>query len=382
MQQRIVTILAAALNTGCFIFNGNIDPCAEGSPLQQDPKVAADCQQCSMSPCPDEGGETGEDSPGVQLSVAASDHRYAFDGVLSQNVKAVMDTAGGLLEIERGYDGCNANDVRDYSCNLGWDGHQAIVAMIGTQNDCLACEGEGGIDYIPFNTTSAWPACPSGHGAALMGAWVHDGQPTCTPNAPSPVTSCPKGHIQVWEQADPWTHFPSNNWTCKCPDGDDDQCQAGAVCEAGWTGGGGGLFGPQPKPTICTWDLGEGDANGVAPEGPSVYGLSAWEEGIVVTDRPRGEVGVRITPSFLLSLVPAAWNDDQRFDVATGELTYCGPDALCDWLGLADGDRLRMPRTDGLELLTGHELALVVEHADSTTTTFAVSIDFDGDLSD
>jgi hypothetical protein len=244
-------------------------------------------------------------------------------------------------------------------------------------NNCVACATAGGVYSYP-NSLESWPACQSEGSPMLVGAWeLPNDQPTCTPNEVDPPDwHCAEGHVQIWEADDPWTHFPSNNWTCECPDGIDSQCQPGAVCEAGWTKGGSMML---SHPTICTWDLGDGDANGVAPEGPVVYGLNAWDEGIVLTTR-RGDIGVRITPSFLLSLNPAAWNDDQRFDVTTGELTYCGENALCDWLGLTDGDRLRFPTTSGLELLTGGELALTVEHVDGSTTAFAVSIDFDGNL--
>jgi hypothetical protein len=388
MQKRIVPFLALVFCDGCFLFNP-IDPCAEGSPLQQDPKVAADCQQCNMSPCPDDG-ETGEDPPSEQVTVAAADHRYAFDGVTVQSVKDQLAVPGGLVEIDRIHPECGADWVdsiysssyRHYDCGLNWGGHPAFDWM---DNNCVACGSAGGIDRTPQDNTGAWPTCPSNTSPALMGAWEHENDPTCTPGEVDPSTyACAEGHVQIWDAADPWSHAPANNWTCRCPDGVDSQCQPGAVCEAGWRK-------PYPAPilmpgllvpTICTWDLGDGDANGVAPEGPVVYGLDAWEDGIVLTTRLRGTIGVRVTPSFMLVLDPAAWNDDQRFDVTTGELTYCGEDALCDWLGLTDGDRLRIPRSDGSELLFGKELALVVEHVDGSTTTFAVSIEFDGDLSD
>jgi hypothetical protein len=392
MQKRIVPILALALNSGCGIFGGNIDPCANGSPLQQDPKVATDCQACNMSPCPDEGGETGED-PGIMVTVAADDHRYAFDGISWQSVKDNIATPGGLVEIERDESACGAEgqfldteyEYPYYACGLNWNGSPAFDWM---DNRCVACDLEGGVDQI--SGEDKWPMCQSASSPALMGAWRNEGEDpfskfdddvTCNPNDVAPADwHCAEGHVQIWMADDPWSHFPGNNWTCKCPSGNDSECQPGAVCEAGWRDGGGLLS--IPKPTICTWDLGEGDANGVAPEGPVVYGLDAWEEGIELTTRHANEIGVRITPSFLLGLVPAAWNDDQRFDTTTGELTYCGDDALCDWLRLTDGDRLRFPKSTGLELLTGREMTLEVEHVDGATTKFAVSIEFDGDLSD
>lgn len=382
MQNQTVSLLALVVFVdGCFLFNNPIDPCAEGSPLQQDPKVAADCQQCSMSPCPDEG-ETGEDPPGDQVTVAASDHRYAFDGVNLPSTNAEIAVPGGVVEISR-VDDCHASDYRDYECNLNWNGTPAID---WADNRCVACSGEGGIDYNPGNDPiEGWPTCQSNVNASLSGAWVMTSQngipyPTCTPNAfDTPDWTCAKGHVQIWEASDPATHGPAENWTCRCPDGIDSQCQPGAACEAAWRQPYNGIL---KRPTLCTWDDGEGDMNGAAPEGPIVYGLDAWEDGIELTT-VRGVVGVRVTPSFLLSLTgPAPWNDDQRFDVTTGELTYCGEDALCDWLGLTAGDRLQIPTTSGLELLSGRELQLVVEHVDGATTTFAVSIEFDGDLTD
>jgi hypothetical protein len=392
MQTRTPFTIGLTFISACGLFKP-IDPCATDpngnytSPLALDPNVAADCQACKMSPCPEEG-ETGEDPPGDQVTAAASDHRYVFDGTTFDSVKANIAVPGGLVEIDR-HQECGADffegiydfNYTHYECGLNWGGWPAHDWM---DNNCVTCDSAGGIDFIPFDGTGAWPACPSNASPALMGAWVYEGQPTCTPNAVDPTLwdhVCPEGHVQIWEPDDPWTHFPSNNWTCRCPSGNDSECQPGAHCEAGWRPNPMFMMPGHLSPTICTWDDGEGDENGAAPEGPIVYELVRWEEGIDVTTRRDGSIGVRVTPSFLLVLMGAApWNDDQRFDIATGELTYCGEDALCDWLGLAAGDRLRFPTTSGLELLTGRELQLVVAHANRSTTTFVVSIDFDGKL--
>jgi hypothetical protein len=88
-----------------------------------------------------------------------------------------------------------------------------------------------------------------------------------------------------------------------------------------------------------------------------------------------------ITPSFLLAMIPGIWNDDQRFDELTGELTHCGSEALCNWLGLADGDVLRPADADESDLYYG-DVELVFDHPDGSTTTFLVSMELDGDMSE
>lgn len=359
MRNNALPFTIAITLTGC-----GTNPCDIGLLYENmTPEQQAACDQCgNANECPDEG-ETGDESPGLLVTVAADDRRYAFDGVLSQQVKDVMATPGGLVDIERGLDACFIDDSPAYRCNLGWDGQEAIWSMFGTENTCLACRGEGGINYIPFDVSGAWPACMAdvSHGAALTGAWVHEGDPTCIPNAPSPTTHCPAGHVQIWEPDDPWTHYPGNNWTCRCPEHTDAQCQAGAVCEAAWMGND-GLWG-QAQPTLCTWDDGEGDANGAAPEGPVVYSLTRWEDGFAIDGDD-----ITITHAMLVRLWPqedqpfALLNDDQRID-GDGTITHCGSESLCEHLGLHVGERIVLDHaeSDVLALLAGESIYIEIQ---------------------
>jgi hypothetical protein len=382
-------ILTAILPlTGCFLFNNPVDPCAEGSPLQQDPKVAADCQECGQSPCPP--GETGGDEPTDWVTCPANDKRYCYNGTNINSANTALAVPGGLVEIPASE--CTSSQLDelgtlDYWCAIGWDG-KPVADWIET--DCIACEKQGGINHVPIDPPGGEPACRKSDSepASGVGPWgvVFDNEPAipmCSPSMAPPFDhydwSCPKGLAQVWEADDPWTHAPSNNWTCRCES--DADCQPGAVCNAWWVKDIDSIFG-HGHFTMCVWPDG-GDANGAAPEGPSVYGLSAWEDGITVTSTRQPHVlSVRITPSFLLALSPGLWNDDQRVDEATGEITHCGDESLCDHMGLAAGDVM-----DADPLVTEGQLyygtvELVAYHPTGDYTVFLVSMDLDGDLAD
>ena len=153
--------------------------------------------------------------------------------------------------------------------------------------------------------------------------------------------------------------FIGGQWTCRCQD--DDDCQFGAVCEAGWI-----IEGGIPQPTLCTWD--DGSPNGVAPEGPVVYGLDVWSDGILV-DGDR----VTMTPRFYRTLVPGALNDDQKFGLL-GDLTYVGPDSLAAHLGLQVGDMLDAGQRDLDALADGDTVEVDVISADGGVRTLSVTL--------
>ncbi len=105
-----------------------------------------------MSPCPDEG-ETGEDPPGDHVTVAASDHRYAFDGVNLPSTNAEIAVPGDVVEIGRANE-CgavgefldNEHEYPYYRCGVKWDGTQAADWM---DNRCVSCDNQGGMDHVP-----------------------------------------------------------------------------------------------------------------------------------------------------------------------------------------------------------------------------------------
>ncbi len=155
--------------------------------------------------------------------------------------------------------------------------------------------------------------------------------------------------------------FIGGQWTCRCQD--DDDCQLGAVCNAGWV-----IDGGIPQPTLCNWAI-DGDSNGVAPEGPVVYGLNVWSDGILA-DGDR----VTMTPQFYRALVPGVLNDDQKFGLL-GDLTYVGPDSLAAHLGLEVGDMFDADQRilDALE--GGDVVELTVTGVDGSERVLSVSIE-------
>lgn len=432
MQHTVPLLISTLTLGGCFLFDP-IDPCTQDengnftNPLIND-QVKQDCEACGQSPCPDDGGETSEDLPGSQELTCFVDGRPKATTV-GQDCFVGHWEAGdfyGVAQQELEYktaDDC-LTESDPHPCRRSWLNPRALPEK--GPSECIVCnawddspnpeaaEAVGAPDYdfaedldeMLIHNTAMTRVCatPSFNGSrvsrsAFYGPGDSPGlafadyvtatwwkNQSCTAGEPfpstdldwlSPSNSC-EHPVQIL--GDGYEHDPQDNMTCRCLTGDDWQCPAGTVCEADWqVVEGQGVF---PHPTLCTWDDGSGTKNGPAPEGPIVYGLDVWEDGIAVETR-RDVVAVRVTPAFLGSLIPAAWNDDQRFNTDTAELTYCGPNALCDWLGLVEGDRLRTSRLDvGLDLLSGHEVSLTVEHLDGATTTFAVSIDFDGDLTD
>jgi hypothetical protein len=292
---------------GCGLFTP-IDPCADGSPLQQDPSVAQDCQTCNQSPCPDDEGETEED---------LADEIWCTNPH-ENGITTCADLPGGVLAmlgdwVSRSLDSCGELS-QEYECTLlgqSFDCHQCEVLVWGgwaPQGQSVSNDGwhlcwhDDMQRYVPAFVLDVDEPAPDWVGSLGCGAAVDAG-------------TCPLGFVE---------HI-GDTATCRCVS--DADCQPGTVCEGNYS-----LVNGQIRPTECTWDG--------APDivGPEVYGLAKWEDGISISgDR------VTVSAGMLLALTPrdgqgvALLNDDQSVD-ALGTISHCGRGSLCEYLGLRVGE--------------------------------------------
>lgn len=417
----ILTITFAALLTGCFLFDQPIDPCKQGSPLQTDASVKADCEACGQSPCP-VGGETGYDEPLPSTQVtcvegpkALTRGEYCYIGHWDAQTFGI-DTAGYTLRQQTADDCWTVSDT--FPCMRDRQFPDAIPESGPAY--CLACNVLDGApilewlipklehlsDYDFSNDLDEWiitsrpmrRLCPATFGdsryslSAYFGdendsLWTTGGgyvwwwwyQWQCGPfDQGSSDGALPSdGSAEVFGyRPQPGNGIdPQDHVTARCWGGDDSACPDGSVCETAW------LFVDAskqpsmfPHPSVCTWD------DGVPlVAGPEVYGLDAWSDGVVVDGDH-----VRMTGAFLLRLVdrtgPASlWNDDQAFD-DYGVITHCGREALCNYIGLDIGDAVIIDEFDVESLIAGTPTLIEVVAASGTSRWLTVTIDLDGDL--
>ncbi len=386
--------LTIILATGCDWLKP-IDPCAGGSPLQQDPNVSADCQACGQSPCPDETGETGDEPVITELtcdSYAVDPDtglglQYCFVGhwdipITNPNfapyihkTKADCPQLSAEFPCDRTWHAITANHAGGEAPppeQLPANGDSA-----GTM--CVLCQAEG--EAAPKSAApdnNGWRLCPGDNFLPQPHPAADDNLPngtlgwldnlTCSEYT-DPGYACPLGFVAL-DQFD-YEHtglVMFSTFTCACH-GSDDTCQPGAVCEAGWTIDGEDLY-----PSLCTWDDGSG-GNGFAPQGPVVYGLAQWSDGLTVDGDE-----IMLSPSMLLALLPhdgqpfALLNDDQRIDTR-GTITHCGAGSLCEHLGLHVGERLVMDRFDVDELLGGGATYIEVVRPRTRSRWLAITLD-------
>lgn len=378
-----LTALAAALLFGC-----TVNPCESalfnGLSLEQQ----TNCTECNNYQSCD-AGETGEDEePDPDyVTCPVDDMRYCWRGELLPSTVATLNVPGGVTTLPS--IGCGALTspfLGSFACSRDWSGNPAVPLA----SECVVCEFQDGEFSVPFESPpfDMWPVCDAGnpYSPAGMGAWDDEGNhyPSCTPGGTTPFAAhdwtCPEGIVQIFDSSDAWTHSPAHNWTCRC-DGNDNDCQPGAVCEAAWMPDALG----SGKYTLCTWDDGSGTANGPAPEGPAVYGLAQWGDGIDVSRSSTGNVvTIDITSSMLWAAVQGGlFNDDQRFDVGldTITITHCGAASLCGYLGLVDGVEFDLETAIGFvdALLDGSPATLPVTFPGSgpnpTTLVIVAQVD-------
>jgi hypothetical protein len=318
----------------------------------------ANCDQCgSHLPCSDDG--TGGEIPTDVTELGSYVIAYVGDVTSQLGSEAQAFTVHPASECEarvgpvpcaRTWFDPHSNSLECTTCNLP----ETNLVRAPEPADAWAICGPGQVGDL-------WHAAKYSDANLQVSGWAGDLDCYQWPIEGQRFV-CPDGQMALADGSG--TMYPNTfTWTCRCPSGSDTACQPGAVCEAGYV-----LDGVIPKPTLCTWDDGQGTANGIAPEGPIVYGLTRWEDGITeVRDN------VTIKAQMYMGLIQGLLNDDQRIDYSTGTLTHCGPDALCSHLGLREGDTIDFD-IDVESLEDGDAISVIVTRADGSTRVLTVAI--------
>lgn len=401
----------ALLISACGLDLGWGDPCDPTNPSNPHLSVEQQnaCDQCGQVDCSDVS-ETGADEANEITDLTCSsdldfDYTAKYCAVGRWTAQDMGEGVGQVENIDASE--CRTLSVNTYPCYRSWWDPNTPKAHSPSQ--CVLCDAlEAGIypvgpggpgwgelgPYPPREVTfgvcseeqygapgytgtytfgSGW--LPSDLDASLeeiqaeaasvdwsepLGCPMEFGTPTPTPFACDVV--------QVLDEGIPWSHEVATNWTCRCES--DADCQPGAVCEAGWI-----IEGGLPKPTLCTWDDGMGTSNGVAPEGPVVYGASSWADIVRVDGH---DVTLYVDDSLdlrtgLRAFIERALNDDQRFGLA-GEVTYCGVHALCSHLGLQVGDVVEITQDQYDALVAGRRIDIDVVDAARRRTPWSVAL--------
>jgi hypothetical protein len=365
------------------------DPCALNNPLAPPGSdVAADCEACGQSPCTDETGETGDEVEVTQLTCET----YALDGqgqgeqycfVGNYDIPILNPDFAQWPYVHKNKSDC-AQLSDEFPCNRTWHaissnhaGGQQQPSSLPENGDsantmCVLCQTKADTDLpydpgdkVPAGDNAGWRLCSPN---VQSGNW-HPASVDILPAGASgwidnlrcaeytdPGFACPLGFVAVDQPDDHSGRIFYSSFTCSCH-GSDDACQPGAVCEAGWTIDGEDLY-----PSLCTWDDGSGTMNGAASDGPVVYGLAQWSDGIVVN-----RSNVTLSPSLVLALVPGVFNDDMLF-APNGEVLHCGQESLCTAAGLQVGDVITVGSSDIAALLLGRSISIPLQRAGVVTT--------------
>jgi hypothetical protein len=314
------------------------DPCAEGSPLQADPKVKEACEQMA---------ETGDEGGDYVCATPNGTESYAL--CVPDNYDNNFWWVNQVQELLPG----STVDHRDCWPAAAYDAFAGYPDLGQTQPDYL-CNNAGSSfaspDGIAFALEESGPLAEYRRQLPDDG-WVDASMTTATTYGDSTVSVyCPRGVACV---------YPRSTCFCKCASDADCSAlkQTEAVCELG----------------MCFyWD--EPSAPSPLPPGPPAYGFATWSEAL----RIDGD-HVTLTPAFLLALVPGVVRDDQAFD-ADGRITHCGRGALCHYLGLEVGDTATADPDAVDVLLAGDAIEVEVIRADGSDRTVTVSLEFDGEL--
>lgn len=379
----LLTIALLSLMTGCGLVLP--DPCADGSPLfaklttaQQDA-----CSECGAVEC-SSGGTGGDDNDAPDVYKHWEDDQF---GVWANSVDAADYSSWTAYEcVHASYMHPHVDSLLN---SVEWEQDQTgdLFSQAGQRLDLFCDTSPHPDDNRGHSLSSQWRMC----------AYGDEGPNRYYKPARHPRTVADVLDLEwsIWPPAEnhKWTEHgycesggvksgvcalvavggdyatgaldPEAGvlWTCGCEV--DDDCQDGAVCEAGWTWEG---------PTLCTWDDGSGTPNGAAPDGPEIYGLTRWAEGISVN----GDT-ITLTPKMTLTLVQmlasgAILNDDIAFDL-DGTLVTCGPTSLCAHVGLSVGDRLVATQEDIDAFAAGMTTLIEVRNSTSHVRWLSVSID-------
>lgn len=377
--------LTLTLAVGCDWSPGWGDPCSTNHPSQADPAVKADCQACNQSPCPDETGESGDDSPPLELLCASEEPQQSDTSICYVLPLTATPSHTASDDVDVPASNCPFLST-PVPCERSWSDPWS-----GSQ-ECSICNltnfnSEYAHVEHPVNGPGPWNLCPNPSPSApnkyVPAQLLSD---SADPSQPIPdwleTAECYYGDIDdTWTHSCSPVHMQGSNlgsafiesggtWTCSCEN--DSDCAPGSVCQAGWVFDG---FANIPRPTLCVWDDGSGSANGIAPEGPEVYGLTQWSDGIDVNGDD-----IVISAGMLLAMAPregkpfALLNDDQRID-ERGTITHCGAGSLCEHVGLQVGERLVVPSFDFGAMLAGEPLYIEVQRHRERSRWLAIWLD-------
>jgi hypothetical protein len=369
MSHAAMSALSLSLGA-CTLFGGDEKPwCDPHSPLY--PNLTAE----QLADCNAENeGETGEETPpSGQICHPVWDFNEspATNGDPQLCVPGSEPWGNDSPWQSVALDACHQRSP-DFPCRRSW------VTPWASDDVCYACNLPLYDSYIalePFEGLEWWMCESAAPYHRYHPAWsskAGDPHPS-GPNWPLAL-DCDTNEVQagICEPVllDPHAAYNTNEttlaygeWTCKCAS--DDDCQAGAVCEAGYT-----IVGGVPKATLCTWDDGSGTSNGAAPEGPVVYGLTRWEDGLTIVRN-----NVKVTPSMVVAALSGGlWNDDQLF-TSDGMIEHCGPTALCSRFGLQPDDVVSVDVDAALDFVdSGTPLAVYVHKPTGVVQTWTLSL--------
>lgn len=324
-------LLTLVLFTACSL--KPIDPCADTSPLQLDPKVA---EACAAS-------ETGDETNFVCVTpMSFDDYSICAPDTYDSNAWWVPKVTGDLSG--------SAVDHRD--CTPAAEYQAWVSPDAGQQQPDYICSLPGNAFASPDGKAIALEEQPKNAWGYLRSlptnGWTDASMATAKTAFGSKSVYCSKGALCARSKDD-----------CFCRCESDLDCagmtQAEAVCELG----------------MCFY-VDEPAAPAGAQPGPDAYGLVFWEDGI----RLDGDA-VTVSPAFLAALLPGAFRDDQSFDAA-GTITHCGRASLCGHLGLAVGDTATASPDVFEQLVDGETVEVTIRRADGSTRTVSVSVAFAG----
>lgn len=338
--------LALTITVGC-----GTNPCDIGLLYENmTPEQQANCDQCSnANEC------TADETGGVE------DNEVSCTDNTTSNIVECVDLPGNLAPlagwVSRALSTCEELsqpfDVRQ--AGVTFDGYVCELLVFGSWAPSMQAPSNDGwhICWNPY-----WKKYGLAH-TLDVDAPTPDWVPalTCSLDADVDAGSCPMGFVSHFEEG----------VTCKCL-GSDDDCQPGTVCEGNYTMVEGWEW---PRPTECIWDGGPFGAE----VGPEVYGLTMWEDGIVID----GD-NITVTPTMLLALWPqegqsfALFNDGQSVD-ERGTITRCDSGALCDYLGLHVGERIVFESFDLAALLSRKSTSVEVVRPQTHSRWLTVNIE-------
>lgn len=324
-------VASVLLLTACGL--KQIDPCADGSPLQVDPKVKEACEAMAET-----GGEADEFACVTPLGYPA--YALCVPNTYDANNFWVPLTQGSLGGSTADHRSCTpAAQYKPWASPEHASGPAYICPSVGANysspnGQAFALE-ENNVyaGYMRSIPRYGWNDVAMTEASALVSGQIS--------------VLCPKGVLCVAAKDDCF---------CKCES--DVDCsgltRTEAVCEL----------------NMCFY-VDEPASPGALPSGPLAYGFDSWSEGLLVV----GD-SITLTPAFFAALVPGVFRDDQSFD-ADGRIQHCGRTSLCAHLGLGVGDTAVADDGAVDALLAGQSVEVEVIHADGSDRTVTVRIDFD-----